>query len=662
MISKLIKALKSSIQVIALGSVFVGAIYYVNERAIDNAVISDAEIASVTSAQYFERNLPGIFDVIDGKPLSDEGKNFVKLALQGLDVERYRLYDKTGKLLIDSYLLDGSGFSSRAIGNTSDHALSLTKNSTRPVTRFAVEKNGRDQVIVETFVPILRFGTRVGVSEIYMNQTEKMSQFRNDFTTSTLIVILLAALAFAMPAVAFLMRTRQKEEVDETLRFMANNDALTKLPNRAWFMQEFNRSLDLAINKGEQVLLHFVDLDWFKEVNDLHGHDAGDAMLKAVAGRLRSIMRTGDLVGRFGGDEFVVAQFGFTTNEQIQSATNRLTSAFIEPFGFNGKQFKASASIGSAIGPQHGRTTDDLIKSADTAVYDVKARGRNSQAYYDRSLDEAKRSRNTIERRLQEAIDKKLFNLNYQPLYSFATGEIKGFEALLRLSDENGKAISPAVFVPIAEDTGLINDIGNWVLMEACKTAAGWPTQLQISVNLSVIQFRRRSVNAAVRDALAASGLHPSRLQLEITESLLLQDSESVMEQLQELKQQGVAIVMDDFGTGYSSLGYMMKFPFDRIKIDRSFINGLADDNAQARSIVETIITLGHVLKMNVTAEGVETNDQAEMLRKLRCDDAQGYLYGKPVPTSEIAPIIMRNFATQMLPAAETQTDKKQSS
>ena len=278
----------------------------------------------------------------------------------------------------------------------------------------------------------------------------------------------------------------------------------------------------------------------------------------------------------------------------------------------------------------------------------LKARGRNGHCRFEPEFDAELQKRLDLEALVRDATAEMRFELYFQPLFDVNSAELKGFEALLRLRDDNGKHVPPDVFIPVAEEIGLIDEIGTWVLENACATAATWPGDAKISVNLSAAQFKRHSVCGSTRRALQKSGLDPQRLYLEITESLLMANSAEVLEQLRELKQMGVSIVMDDFGSGYSSLGYMLKFPFDRIKIDRSFISGLAANQENSRDVVQTIIALGHTLNMTVTAEGVETLSQANALREMNCDDAQGYLFGRPVPATEIAAIFMKQFSGEL--------------
>lgn len=463
-----------------------------------------------------------------------------------------------------------------------------------------------------------------------------------------------ASAPFVLGAVFALVGTKQVNlqrqheavrEADRNIHFLANHDALTRLPNRTSFTENMRISLKADLGAGRMSTISFIDLDFFKDINDRFGHDFGDETLKAVALRLSAAIRAGDIVARFGGDEFVVAQFGFTTHEEIVAATSRVKDAFKLPLSIDGREVILTASIGTAVSSLHGTTVESLVKSADTAVYVVKARGRNAQLFFDLKFDEERNQRLALEEIVRDAVANNTFALAYQPLFAFGDHLPKGFEALLRLNDRDGHPVPPSRFIPVAEEIGLIDQIGKWVLLNACMTASTWPNDMQISVNLSVAQFKRHSIVGCVKEALQLSGIKPHRLVLEITESLLMTDTDSILEQLNELKKIGVAIAMDDFGTGYSSLGYMLKFPFDRIKIDRSFVQELASNNQNAKTLVNTIISLGHTLNMQVTAEGVETVEQADSLMSMNCDDAQGYLYSKPIAAVDLAAFMMKQFS-----------------
>ena len=425
---------------------------------------------------------------------------------------------------------------------------------------------------------------------------------------------------------------------------MAHHDALTGLANRTQLVEKLEKALAVLPLRGGSIAVHFIDLDRFKKVNDTLGHDGGDFLLKTVAERLRSVTRVDDVVARLGGDEFVVVQTGVSSKDQAEDFARRLTSAVTAPMKFREQAIVATVSVGVALAPADGNNPERLLKSADLALYKAKADGRNCIRFFLPEMDAELQARFKLERMIRDAVLHDRFELHYQPLFEMSERRLIGFEALIRLPAEDGTLIPPLVFIPVAEDLRLIDKIGAWVLREACRTAATWPEHLTVAVNLSPAQFSAGSVSDIVAAALKEAGLAAHRLELEITETLLLGNSEAIMAELQTLKAMGVAIVMDDFGTGYSSLSYLWRFPFDKIKIDRSFMQGFDGSGRDAKTVVKTIIALGRELNMRVTVEGVETATQAAFLDKVDGDQAQGFFFGRPVPASEVSANILADF------------------
>jgi diguanylate cyclase (GGDEF)-like protein/PAS domain S-box-containing protein len=442
------------------------------------------------------------------------------------------------------------------------------------------------------------------------------------------------------------------------ISYMAHHDALTGLANRTQLIERLNNALAIPPLQDAVIAVHFIDLDRFKNVNDTLGHDGGDFLLKTVAERLRSVTRVDDVVARLGGDEFVVLQTGVGGKDQAKDFANRLISAATAPINFNGQAILATVSVGVALAPADGTNPERLLKSADLALYKAKAEGRNCVRFFVAEMDSELQTRFKLEKMVRDALLHDRFELHYQPLFEISERRLIGFEALIRLPAEDGTLIPPLVFIPIAEDLGLIDKIGGWVLKEACRTAATWPEYLTVAVNLSPAQFLMGGISDVVAAALKDAGLAAHRLELEITETLLLGNSEATMAELKKLKAMGVAIVMDDFGTGYSSLSYLWRFPFDKIKIDRSFMKAFDGSGRDAKTVVKTIIALGRELNMRVTVEGVETASQAAFLDKADADQAQGFYFGRPVPASEISANILAGFQKARLAPASAPEGK----
>jgi diguanylate cyclase (GGDEF)-like protein len=426
---------------------------------------------------------------------------------------------------------------------------------------------------------------------------------------------------------------RRRAEAD--LAFMARHDALTRLPNRTLFQERLEQAIATSRRQSGCALM-LVDLDGFKVVNDTLGHLVGDGLLCAVATRLSAAVRAVDTVARLGGDEFAIIQAGLDNPDHVAALAERIIGAIGQPFDVDGHRITIGNSIGIAIVPSDGTSCETLLRNADIALYLAKAEGRGTYRLFEPAMDAQVQGRRRLELDLRDALSTDAFALHYQPFVDVASGRVAGFEALIRWHHPVRGLVSPVDFIPIAEDTGLIVAIGRWVLRTACREAMSWPADIGLAVNLSAVQFRGGRLGDAVRGALAESGLAPSRLELEITESVLLQHSDDSVSLLHQLRDMGVRIALDDFGTGYSSLSYLRGFRFDKIKIDRSFVSDLAT-NADSRVIVGAVIGLAVGLGITITAEGVETPDQLAVLRAEGCAQVQGELFSKPLPAGDVA-------------------------
>jgi len=432
----------------------------------------------------------------------------------------------------------------------------------------------------------------------------------------------------------------ERKEAAARIAHLAYHDALTGLPNRAVFGDHLARNVDRADGAGEPLAVLGIDLDGFKAINDLHGHPAGDALLIEVAHRLRGVLGGDELVARLGGDEFAVVQQGGSQPAHAGLLSERIITALGKPFAIGGKSVRISASIGVAIFPADADNPGDLVRNADMALYRAKGEGRGLTRFYEAAMDDALRQRRQLEADLRVAIAKSELEIHYQPIAELESGAILGFEALLRWNHRQLGPISPDMFVRLAEESGLINRLGEWVLREACCEAARWNPPLKLAVNLSPLQFTQDDLVGAIERVLGESGLDPARLELEVTEGLLIKDAAGALAILKRLKALGVRISMDDFGTGYSSLTYFRMFPFDKVKIDRSFVGDMIG-NPQARAIIRSVIGLGHGLGVPVVAEGVETPEQLEMLRAEGCDQVQGYLIARPNPIRHFEGVVI---------------------
>ena len=628
-------------------------VWQILKSTVDHLLYWDATAAAESWAKYVAENVTDLEDIADGQPPSAESMAFLIRTQQIRHVFGFEIINLHGNVQLAS---DGSKISSirgAVHSDTAARAAELrqpvisVKEGTPPV---------RPRIYSEAYLPVIVDGRPQAVVAAYVDLSEQRDHFRQAFLLAALALCLLISGAVGIPTIAWYRRTKEKQQADRRIRFLAHHDALTGLANRAQLIEKLENALAILPLRGGCLAVHFIDLDHFKEVNDSLGHDGGDFLLKTVAERLRAVTRAGDIVARLGGDEFVVVQTDINGKDQVEDFARRLASAVNAPMKLKEQEIVATVSVGVALAPADGTNPERLLKSADLALYKSKADGRNCTCFFEPKMDAALQARIALEKILRDAVHNERFILHYQPLFEVSGKRLIGFEALIRLPAEDGTLIPPMTFIPVAEDLRLIGKIGAWVLREACKAATNWPEPLTVAVNLSPAQFEAGSISTIVASALRETGLAPCRLELEITETLLLGNSDAVMTELQSLKAMGIAIVMDDFGTGYSSLSYLWRFPFDKIKIDRSFMQGFDAKGRDAETVVKTIIALGRELDMRVTVEGVETAKQAAFLNGADADQVQGFFFGRPVSASEIGAIILKDFQKSLPAEASAKT------
>ena len=437
----------------------------------------------------------------------------------------------------------------------------------------------------------------------------------------------------------------QREKTQAQIVHLAHHDALTGLGNRLLFHKELSEAVAHRQRHGGDLAVLFIDLDGFKIINDTLGHGTGDSVLKHLASRMRNALREGDKIGRLGGDEFVIIQFG--SEQQAAALATRLIELIGVPFSVDNQRLVIGASIGIVVSDGDYQDSTQLLRAADLAMYRAKAGGRGRFLLFEPEFDRQVQERRDLEAAFRTVVDRDALEIHYQPLVNLQTGRICGFEALSRWKDPQRGFVSPSTFIPLAEEIGLIDTIGRRVLMCACAEAATWPGDIAVAVNLSPAQFQSGHLISDVKDALASSGLPPSRLELEITESIFLQGSDGNLAVLSQLGDLGVKISMDDFGTGYSSLSYLRSFAFDKIKIDKSFIRDLTTSQSSA-AIVRAVCGLARSFGASTTAEGVETDSQLAQIRAEGCTEVQGYIFSRPVPADEIPALLARPLPAPM--------------
>jgi diguanylate cyclase (GGDEF)-like protein len=430
----------------------------------------------------------------------------------------------------------------------------------------------------------------------------------------------------------------ERRRAEMKIAHMARHDALTDLPNRVLLLERLSEALS-HVERGQRLAVLYLDLDQFKNVNDSLGHPTGDELLRVVAARLRECVGEADTISRVGGDEFCIIQRDVAGATDAERLARAIAEAIKMPCEIHGHLVMVDASVGIALAPNDGTNANELLKNADMALYGAKADGRGVYRFFEPTMDARMKERRILELALRQAFDHGEFELYYQPVVNLDKGEVHCCEALLRWHHPERGMVSPAEFIPVAEEIGLIVALGEWVIRQACADAAKWPGEIGVAVNLSPTQLGSRGLLPAVLNALASSGLPPNRLELEITEAVLMQNSEATLGTLHRLRSLGIRISMDDFGTGYSSLSYLRSFPFDKLKIDRCFISGLGD-NSESDAIVQAVTGLADSLRMTTTAEGVETKQQLDLVRRLGCTDVQGFYYSPAVPVAELVKLL----------------------
>lgn len=595
-------------------------------------------------AEFLAINVPDLEQIANGELPSAASRAFFEATRKAGEVSRYVIFNRDGYSQLQS---DRSGVAPVDLSELSTFAASAARTGQPVVSVEATQSHGRSTYLADAFVPVVINGRTVATVAAIVDETELRDRFYSATLLATVLLCALTALAFGIPAIAWYQRTQEKQQADRRIRYLAHHDVLTDLPNRAKLIERLEAMLRLLPDTGTMLAVHLFDIDRFKQVNDTLGHDGGDFLLSTVGQRMRALARAEDVVARLGGDEFVVVQSGLRDKTEAEAFAARISAALSAPTHLNGHEIRATFTIGVALAPNDGVTTERLFKCADLALYAGKMAGRNCIRFFAPEMDEAMQRRAGLEKIVRDAVARDAMVLHYQPIFEMNGKRLVGFEALARLPAPDGSLIPPTTFIPLIEEIRLIDKFGAWVLRDACRTAMSWPENLRVAVNLSPSQFRSGEIEKAVVDALNGSGLAPHRLELEITEAVLLEDCETTLATLRRFKTMGISIAMDDFGTGYSSLAYLWKFPFDKIKIDRSFMEGFDDAGAghDVETVAKSIIALGREMKMRVTVEGVETPNQVGFLFDADADQVQGFYFGKPIPASEIAAKLLKGFA-----------------
>lgn len=617
---------------------FVGTTIWVGLIARNGILHQDAEVKALEWGEHFMARFDDLERVLVGELSYLRSLRSPREPELSGGVFRYKVFDLDGNLRLSS---------DKAIwqqvhayeGGASPVAARVARSGEPVVQARFGDGVSAPKLFASAYFPLAKSHGIIGVGEVYIDHTERAKLLDGLLLKAGIALASLTAIAFLVPLVFAAWEARGRRDTMRQLRHIAAHDELTGLRNRAALLE----TTENLITRDAIFALHLVDLDRFKDVNDTYGHPVGDELLRQVARRLADIAGPDMIIARLGGDEFAILQpiQAVQAHEPGQLA-RRAVASLCMPFALGSVEVSIGASVGTSLHPADGRTRERLLMAADLALYSAKRAGRGRAIGFMPEIEQEYRARIALETRLRQAVEAEDFELYYQPLYATDGTSLRAFEALLRMKDSEGMIVAPSVFIPVAEELRLIDRIGRWVLREACRTATLWPENLCVAVNLSPLQFLGGGLSESVRAVLEETGLDPRRLELEMTESVLLEKPEDILIQLQTIKTMGVSIALDDFGTGYSSLSYLWRFPFDTLKVDGSFMVGLSDPNSRSREVLDTIMALGRVLNLHITAEGVETLEQIEILQDLRCDFVQGYLLGRPVAATEVASVILK--------------------
>src|SRR5687768_10068655 len=654
--------------VVSLSMLYRGLVFDAMVEAESNASVAltktFANAVWPAHAEFVKR--AGSLDraTLAGQPQIASLEDELRRLADGLPVVKVKIYDLNGLTVFstDARQIGEDKLSNPGYQRARDGypASNLTYRE-----RFdAWEGELAERHILATYVPVHVYEAAPveAVLEVYTDVTDLVARMeRSQWAILAAVLGGMAAVYLAMQLMLAryhrLLRDQERERAaqEERIRYQAYHDSLTGLPNRASFTEHLEEAMRRAKRAGWPLGLLFLDLDLFKRVNDSLGHDAGDRLLRVAAERIRRAVREADMLFRMGGDEFTVLLEDVRGPEEAAMVASRVLEAIAEPLQLQHHEISVSASIGIALYPRDDTVGERLLKSADTAMYKAKELGRNRYAFFAREMNERVESQMLLEAALRRALKNDEFVLHFQPRVSAATGRATGAEALLRWKHPEWGLVEPARFVPLLEETGLVVPVGAWVLNEACRQAKAWQAAglppMRVSVNLSSRQFRSEALFDAVSEALRAANLAPHLLELEITESLLVENVDHAMGVMGKLKAIGTPISIDDFGTGYSSLGYLKRFPIDSLKIDKSFVRDIATSPKDA-AIVKAISALARSLGIGLVAEGVEEPWQVEFLRARHCTEMQGYLFSRPLPEDSIAEALARSYPMPLASSA----------
>ena len=612
--------------------------YSLVRQATNSMLESEARYDAETWAVYVQRNAAGLQNVARGDAVSAAAIAFLKTLEAGGAVRSVRVYDATGHLMMNSP--SSPPFASPA-REPIEPEVAAAMAGGKPVTVIATNKQGSEPAFA--VIAVLPIRDNAGLAGWLVTEVDQTTRQAMISATATKVSLAVGALLIAASLMGFCYRARQKASVERQLESLSQHDQLTGLANQTSFLKSLDRVLGDSANPSHCALI-VCEIADLSTIDQNFGQQGAENAVLLTANRLGELKPQSATVAAISHGRFAMLTPGVTDAMTVLSLAKDITAKLSEPVEWRGEHIALQVHAGIGLSASDGNDAQSLLRSAELALRSAQEQGAPGYGFFNPEIAKDARRRVAVQRAIADAVAAQSFRLDFQPVYNIRTGELNGFEALIRLQDAELGAITPGEFIPIAEQSGLINRIGAWCLQEACHVAAQWPAHLMVAVNLSPSQFYSGSLIGDVRQALDLNQFPSYRLEVEITEGTLLKDSELVLQQLGVLREMGLAVALDDFGTGYSSLSYLWKFPFSKLKIDRSFVAAL-DETQSARGILRSIIKLGHGLGLTVTAEGIENAKQLTTLRDLGCDLAQGYLLDRPARVADLAAIILRNFA-----------------
>ncbi len=566
---------------------------------------------------------------------ADSGKSAQNPVPHPESTVKYRIYDSRGELLHDSDETQERTATQRRKAKLEPSSWAKLLGGRSYVRILRGQTEGAKQTYADVFLPVLTGGQAGHVLEVSINQTRKAERFDRVFKISAIVTVALLAVGIGIPGGLFWHHAHARRKIEREVDFLAHNDSLTGLANYKSFEAKLTAILSSADLGVHTVAVLSIGIDRFKHVNDSLGHAVGDALLQEMAARCRAYTRETDVVGRMTGDEFGVIAPGFRSNDELAAFATDLRALLMEPLDIQGHYLCPSVSIGISVAPDDSKRSAMLIKNATTSQNWAKQEDSKRVRFFHEDMDQAVKASLTLEMDMRRALDLDQFFLVYQPQFNLQTGELVGCEALVRWEHPDLGTISPDRFIPLAEKLGTITELGERILQTACREAVSWPKPISVAVNLSPAQFTGHALATMVSNVMETTTLPADRLEVEITEGLIINDTDEALSLLHRLRKLGVSIAMDDFGTGYSSLSYLTRFPYTKLKIDRSLLWRIEDD-ANVASVIDSIVRLGRSLKMKVIVEGVETEAQAQILRNSGCELVQGFLFAKPMSEPDL--------------------------